>query len=108
LRVSSIASPGQIHPQAAVRRYISGPVSPATSSHIHHRFPEGNQGLPVPASVWSVAFPSADENNICRNFPACKKHLGFAQLIHHARWISLVNQGPDPGLCEVLQVFAQA
>ena len=36
LRVSSIANPGPFLPQAAVRRYISSPVGPATSFQIHH------------------------------------------------------------------------
>ncbi len=77
---------------------MSGPVSPATSFQMYRQFPEENQGFPVPASVWSVAFPSADEESICWNFQTCKTHLGFAQLIHHERWISHVWQGSDPGL----------
>ncbi len=89
LRVSSIASPGPILPQAAVRRYMSGSVSPATGFQINNQFSEENQGFPVPASVRSVAFPSADGNSICRTSTACKNQRGFAQLIHHCRWIRL-------------------
>ncbi len=44
---------------------MSSPVGPATSFQIRHQFSEENQDFPVPASVWSVAFPSADEESIC-------------------------------------------
>lgn len=74
------------------------PVSPATSFQMYRRFPEENQGFPVPASVRSVAFPSADGESICWNFRMCKTRFSFAQLIHHERWISHAWQDPDPGL----------
>jgi hypothetical protein len=66
LRVSCFANPGPILPQAAVRRHMSSPVSLANGYLMNHRFSEENQGFPVPDSVWSVAFPSADGESICR------------------------------------------
>ncbi len=66
---------------------MSSPVGPATSFQIDRQFSEENQGVPVPASVWSVAFPSADEESIRRNPKMRNTRSGFAHLIHDTRWI---------------------
>ncbi len=52
------------------------------------QFSEENQDFLVPASVQSVAFPSADEASIFRNSTPCKNQCCYAQDIHHDRWIS--------------------
>ena len=52
------------------------------------QYSEENQASLVPASVQSVAFPSADEESIFRNSSPCKNQRCFEQDIHHDRWIS--------------------